>query len=306
MKVITIIFVSNKEACMEIRDLKSFESAARNRSISKAANELGCGQPTVTTHIKKLEQELSMVLFDRVTRPIGVTLSGQMIYDLIKPLLDGLDSLASRTSQAEEKGPVIIAATPDIIPHTLLKVVKEFNIRFPDVFLKIISGNRSEVTSMVKTGEADAGIIQHPDRGSDLDFEPLFLYERVLIAPKNHVLLQRENIDLDDIAKFPLIMMAKGTYTRQVVEDQFQKKNISYDVVMELESMDMIKKFVALGMGISVGPKLAIDEDDLEELEVLSLANYLPVDQAGLLTLPGKSFSTPSNQFFSVMREVLA
>ena len=59
-------------------------------------------------------------------------------------------------------------------------------------------------------------------------------------------------------------------------------------------------------MVIYVGHKLAIDDDDLEELEVLSLANYLPVDQAGLLTLPGKSFSTPSNQFFSVMREVLA
>ena len=125
-----------------------------------------------------------MVLFDRVTRPIGVTLSGQMIYDLIKQLLDGLDSLAAKTSAAEEKGPVIIAATPDIIPHTLLKVVKEFNIQFPDVFIKIISGNRTEVTNMVKTGEADAGIIQHPDRGTDLDFEPLFLYERVLIAPK--------------------------------------------------------------------------------------------------------------------------
>ena len=291
---------------LEIRDLRSFESAARNRSISKAAHELGCGQPTVTTHIKKLEQELSMVLFDRVTRPIGVTLSGQMIYDLIKPLLDGLDSLAAKTSAAEEKGPVIIAATPDIIPHTLLTVVKEFNIRFPDVFIKIISGNRTEVTNMVKTGDADAGIIQHPDRGTDLHFEPLFLYERVLIAPKNHELLTKEFIDLEDVAKFPLIMMAKGTYTREIVEEQFQKKNIAYDVVMELESMDMIKKFVALGMGISVGPKLAIEEDDLEELEVLSLANYLPVDQAGLLTLPGKSFSTPSNQFFDVMREVLA
>ena len=73
-------------------------------------------------------------------------------------------------------------------------------------------------------------------------------------------MLNKEFIDLEDVAKHPLIMMAKGTYTREIVEEQFQKKNISYDVVMELESMDMIKKFVALGMGISVGPKLAIDQ----------------------------------------------
>jgi len=111
---------------MELRELKSFVIAARFRSISKAANELGLGQPTVTTHIKKLEKELNMVLFDRVTRPIRLTLSGQTIFDLSQPLLDGLDSLAVRTSEAEERGPVTIASTPDIIPHTLLRVVKVF------------------------------------------------------------------------------------------------------------------------------------------------------------------------------------
>ena len=112
---------------MELRELKSFVAAARHSSISKAAQELGLGQPTVTTHVKKLEKELSMVLFDRVTRPIRLTLSGQTIYELVEPLLEGIDSLASRSSEAEERGPVTIAATPDIIPHTLLKVVRVFN-----------------------------------------------------------------------------------------------------------------------------------------------------------------------------------
>ena len=74
---------------------------------------------------------------------------------------------------------------------------------------------------------------------------------------------------------------------------------------MELESMDMIKKYVSLGMGVSVGPKLAIDEDDLDQLSMVSLANFLPVDQAGLLTLPGKSLSTPAEQFISVMKNTL-
>jgi DNA-binding transcriptional LysR family regulator len=291
---------------MEIRDLKSFESAARHRSISKAALELGCGQPTVTTHIKKLEQELSMVLFDRVTRPIGVTLSGQMIYDLIKPLLDGLDSLAVRTTEAEEKGPVTIAATPDIIPHTLLKVVEVFNNKFPNVYLRIKSANRNQITAMVKSGDVDAGIIQHPDRGIDLDFEPLFLYERVLITPIEHELLYKQIANLEDIAKYPLILMAKGTYTRDIVEEQLNKRGIAYEVIMELESMDMIKKYVSLGMGVSVGPKLSIEKEDLNYLGMVSLANLLPVDQAGILTLPGKTFSTPAKQFIEVMREVLS
>ena len=291
---------------MELRELKSFVVAARFRSISKAANQLGLGQPTVTTHIKKLEKELNMVLFDRVTRPIRLTLSGQTIFDLSQPLLDGLDSLAIRTSEAEERGPVTIASTPDIIPHTLLRVVKVFNSLYPNVYLRIQSATRTEVIGLVRTGEVDAGIIQHPDRGEDLHFEPLFLYERVLIAPKGHELLSSPMTSLDSIVQYPLILMARGTYTRHILEEQLQKKGLHYEVIMELDSMDMIKKFVTIGMGVSVGPRLAIEEEDLDHLGMVSLANFLPVDQAGLITLPGKTLSTPANQFISVLRDTFA
>ena len=291
---------------MELRELKSFVTAAKFRSISKAAADLGLGQPTVTTHIKKLEKELNMVLFDRVTRPIRLTLSGQTIFDLSQPLLDGLDSLAVRTSEAEERGPVTVASTPDIIPHTLLRVVKVFNSLYPNVYLRIQSATRTEVIGMVRTGEVDAGVIQHPDRGDDLHFEPLFLYERVLIAPKGHELLSTPMTSLDSIAKYPLLLMARGTYTRHILEQQLQKRGLQYEVIMELDSMDMIKKFVTIGMGVSVGPRLAIEEEDLDHLGMVSLANFLPVDQAGLITLPGKTLSTPAGQFISVLRDTFA
>lgn len=290
---------------MELRELKSFVTAARLSSVSKAAVELSVGQPTVTTHIKKLESELKMVLFDRITRPIKLTLSGQTIYELAEPLLIGIDSLATRTSEAEERGPVTIAATPDIIPHTLPKVVELFNTLYPEVYLKIRSATRNRVIELVKSGEIDAGIIQHVGRGDDLDFEPLFLYERVLITPKSHQLLRTPLKSIDPIADFPLILMARGTYTRQILEDQLQQRALNYQVIMELDSMDMIKKFVSIGLGVSVGPRLAIDDNDLGQLGMVSLANFLPVDQAGIVTLPGRTMSNPAKQLLTVMRERL-
>ena len=66
---------------------------------------------------------------------------------------------------------------------------------------------------------------------------------------------------------------------------------MSYEVVVELDSMDMVKRYVALGMGISVGPRLAIEPEDLDELAIVSLANLLPVEQAGIVTLRGKTLS---------------
>ena len=291
---------------MELRELRSFCVAARLRSISRAAEQLGLGQPTVTTHIKKLESELNMVLFDRVKRPIQLTLAGRRLSELAAPLVEGLDSLAQNAAEAEEKGPVLLAATPDLIPHTLLRVVRVFLARHPNIHLTIKSVTRIEVTQMVSDGEADIGIVQHYDPGDAFNFEGLFVYERVLITPRGHPLSRDPIVSLEQVARYPLIMMSEGTHTRDLLESELVRRGVSYDIVVDLDSMDMIKRYVALGMGVSVGPRLAIDPEDQANLGVVSLAHILPVEQGGVITLKGKQLSTPALRFLSVMRDTLA
>lgn len=291
---------------MEIRELRSFCTAARLRSISRAAQELGLGQPTVTTHIKKLEDELGMVLFDRMKRPIQLTLAGQQLSDIAIPLVEGIDSLPTLTAAAEERGPVRIASTPDIIPHTLIRVVRVFLNRYPGAHLRIRSGTRSEVLQMVEDGDVDLGVIQHSEKRDDLEFLGLFLYERVLITPIDHALMKEPLESLDQIAKWPLILMGRGTHTREILEAEFRRRGVEYDIVVELDSMDMIKRYVELGMGISVGPRLSMELEDSQNLGIISLANFLPVDQAGIVMLKGKTVSTPTRNFISVMQDVLA
>lgn len=291
---------------MELRELRSFTTAARLLSISKAAVALGIGQPTVTMHIKKLEEEIDMILFDRVKRPIQLTRAGQRLSEIATPLVDGIDSLITQTTEAEERGPIDIASTPDIIPHTLLQVVRVFLKTYPHVHLRLRSETRTEVLRMVQDGEVDLGIVQHPEKNEEFDFIGLFLYERVLITPLNHPLLKEPMESIDQIAKWPLILMGRGTHTRNILEEVFRRKGLTYEVIVELDSMDMIKRYVALGMGISVGPRLAIEKEDFKSLGVVSLANLLPVEQAGIVTLKRKSISTPTRNFMNVMKDVLA
>ena len=184
---------------MELRELRSFCSAAKLRSISRAAEQLGIGQPTVTTHIKKLEAEMGTVLFDRVKRPIQLTPAGATLAELATPLVEGIDSLAAKTALAEEEGPIHLAATHDIIPHSLLRVVRVFLARYPHFHLRIRSGVREDVVKMVAGGEVDIGIIPGPERAVDLEFEPLFGYERVLITPLDHPLLATPIESLDRV-----------------------------------------------------------------------------------------------------------
>ena len=291
---------------MEIRELRSFCSAARYRSISRAAEHLGMGQPTVTTHIKKLESELNTVLFDRVKRPIQLTLAGKRLQELAVPLVEGLDALVQSAAEAEERGPVVLAATPDLIPHTLLSVVRVFTTLHPQIHLTIKSAPRTQIMQMIADGEADIGIIQHYDRDESFLFEGLFVYERVLITPSGHPLAKEPVEAIEQIAQYPLIMMSEGTHTRDLLESEFKRRGISYEIVVDLDSMDMIKRYVALGMGISVGPRLAIDPEDHDHLGVVSLAHILPVEQGGIVTLKGKQISKPAERFISVMRDTLA
>ena len=291
---------------MELRELRSFCTAAKLRSISKAADELGLGQPTVTTHVKKLEEELGTVLFNRIKRPIQLTLYGSRLSELATPLVEGIEALGAMTSLAEETGPVSVASTHDIIPHTLLRVVRAFLARHPHVHLRIRSGVRSEVLHMVEEGDVDVGIVPGIERSDVFDFQGLFGYERVLITPQGHPLLDESLHSLDQIARWPLILMGKRTYTRAMLEEEFRRRGLSYEIVVELDSMDMIKRYVALGMGVSVGPRLAIDPEDHDELGVVSLANLLPVERAGLVTRRGLTVSTPAQNFIDVMKDTLA
>ena len=280
--------------------------AARLRSISRAAERLGIGQPTVTTHIKKLESELNTILFDRVKRPIQLTLAGKRLSELASPLVEGIDGLADTTAEAEERGPVVLAATPDLIPHTLLRVVRVFLARHPHIHLTIKSATRVQVSQMISEGEADIGIIQHYDRDDAFAFEGLFVYERVLITPLDHPLAKHPVESLEQIARYPLILMNEGTHTRDLLESELRRRGVNYEIVVDLDSMDMIKRYVALGMGVSVGPRLAIDPEDTEALGVVSLAHILPVEQGGIITLKGKRLSTPTQRFISVMRDTLS
>ena len=290
---------------MELRELRSFCTAARLRSISKAAEQLGVGQPTVTTHVRKLEQELGMTLFDRVRRPIQPTPSGARLAELATPLVEGIDGLAAVATKAQEEAPVAVASTHDIIPHTLLRVVRAFLARYPHAHLMIRSGVRSEVLEMVAESEVDMGMVPGSERGTEFDFQGLFAYERVLITPLDHPLLEEPLESLDQIARWPLILMGSRTYTRVMIEDEFRRRGLSYEIIVELDSMDMIKRYVSLGMGISVGPRLAIEPEDHRELGVVSLANLLPVETAGIVTLRGKTLSKAAGNFIAVTRDTL-
>ena len=158
---------------------------------------------------------------------------------------------------------------------------------------------------MIKAGDVDLGIAVHNSINDEFDFVPMFPYERVLMAPLGHPILNEEITSLEQITRWPLVLMGPHTLTRTVLEEELRRKGLAYDLALELDDLDMIKRYVATGIGVSIGPRFAIDPDDHKRLGVYSLMNLLPVEQAGILTLRGKSLSKPARNFIAVTRETL-
>ena len=288
---------------MDVRELRSFTVAARVRSISRAAELLDIGQPTVSTHIKKLEQELGTQLFDRIRRPIRLTLAGEKLLELADPLVEGIEGLASNTQQAQTEGPVTVATTMNLT-YFLLRAVEAFRDENPRVHLRLRSRLRSEVIELVSQGEVDFGIVPGSDPDPALEFRPLFPYQRLLITPLDHPVLQELPLtSFEQIAKYPLIMMGPGTYTRSAVESEFRRKGLDFDIIMEADSLDLIKRYVGDGYGISVIPRVVAEPGDEDTLGMVHLGHMMPVDQTGLITLRGRTLSAPAEALMEKVRD---
>jgi DNA-binding transcriptional LysR family regulator len=154
---------------------------------------------------------------------------------------------------------------------------------------------------MVKDCEVDVGILPGIEKSEDLHFNSLFKYERVLITPLNHPLLNNPLLTLEDIVKYPLILMEEHSYTRQLIENQLNNQGLNYKIAIELDSMDFIKQFVAIGMGVSIGPLLAIEKEDLKKISVVNINNILIPDEAGFITNPKKVLTNNSLSFIEAL-----
>jgi LysR family transcriptional regulator, low CO2-responsive transcriptional regulator len=287
---------------MELRQLRSFHAAATLTSMSKAAETLQIRQPTVTNHIKQLERELGVTLFDRELRPIQPTHAGETLFRLVGPLLDGVANLKADTVSSEEATPLVIASVQDAIPYALLRVLRHMRGRFSHFHVNVQSGSFETVVRLVARREAEVGVVVNKVIGDEFNFVPMFQYDRVLIAPLGHPVLDDGALTLEQIARWPLVMMQQSR-TRELLEAEFQRDGVPFDIVMEIDSMYMIKRYVEAGIGISVGPGSALEPQDEAHLGHVSLKSILPDDSGGIFTLKDRVLSRSAQRFIDSFGE---
>lgn len=239
------------------------EITRHGNRFSAAAQALNTSQPGVSRQIQLLEEELGFSIFVRTrNRIIGVTPSGEHVIDIARRVIDDIGALRSLRDQASasDRGSLTIGTTHTQAKYVLPRVIAAFVERYPDIELVFKEGDPEEVCEMVEEGIADFAIGTETAKSfPNLVKLPCFEFHRSVIACLGHDILTVEELTVQEISKYPLIIYGARHSGRSKVMKAFRDARIEPKISLSAVDADICKTYVELGLGIAILADIAFD-----------------------------------------------
>ncbi|MGN6704850.1 MAG: LysR family transcriptional regulator [Rhodanobacter sp.] len=287
------------------KQLRAFVSVVKLGTLTRAAEALYVSQPTISLQLQALERELGATLLERRRRRINLTDAGEALYELARPLVEGWDTL-DRDFQAKAKGlragRLVIAAGTSTIQYLLPELVRRYRERFPAVQLQLANVTGKDGMALLRADEADFAVGSMLDVPNDIAWAPVQHYDPMLIMAPDHPLAPKEKITLEDISPYGLILPPQRLSTYRLVDLVFQQRQVPYHVAIEVGGWDVIKEYVAMGMGISIVTGICITDADRERLAVRNMKQFFPQRSYGVVMRKGKFLSAEARAFIDLIR----
>lgn len=268
---------------MNFQQLRSVrEAVRRDFNLTEVAAVLHTSQPGVSRQIRELEEELGIEIFLRAGKRLtGLTPPGQAMLPVLEQLLLDADNLRRVGAEfsASDQGRLSIATTHSQARYALPHVVHEFRQRYPKVRLQLHQGSPKQVAQMLMSGEADIGVATEALAEFDaLVTLPCYRWTHSVVLPLHHPLaVLHRPLTLQDLAAFPLITYEQGYTGRAHIDEAFAREGLAPDVVLTAMDADVIKTYVALGMGVGIVASVALDERD-QQLHAVDAGHLFEVN----------------------------
>ena len=237
---------------MDFDQLHTFLEIVRLKSFSKAAQTCYRTQPAISAQVRQVEEELRAKLFERFGSRISLTTAGRIFADYAEQLLElrrrAQDAIAEL--EANPRGELVIAANEATCIYVLPKVFSEYRALFPAVQLKVNRSYGSRVVEAVMDNSADFGLTQLPVEEKRLQVVGIYRDEIRLVVPANHPLAGRKSVCPQDLVEYFLVLPQEGK-TRTRLDGWLEPVEDEIRISMELDSTEMMKRFVLAGMGVS-------------------------------------------------------
>ncbi|MCC8537410.1 LysR family transcriptional regulator [Xanthomonas axonopodis pv. poinsettiicola] len=288
-----------------LKPLRAFCQTVRLGSVSRAAEALYVSQPAVTLQLQALERDLGVALFERSGRRLAPSREGQLLYDMALPLvesLDGLEASFREKVRGLDAGDLTIAANSSTILYLLPRIVENFRARHPDVRLTLHNAISADGTDLLREDAVDLAVGSMLDVPADLSYAPVYRFEQLLITPPDHPLARKANVTLQDLSPYPLILPPRRQVTYRLVDLIFQQARVPYTVALEVGGWEVIKQYVAMGMGISIVTAICVTDADRDRLATRSLKDFFPTRSYGVVVRKGKYLSPQARAFIELIQ----
>jgi len=250
------------------------EALRRDFNLTDVAHALDASQPGVSRQIRELEDELGVAIFERAGKRLtGLTEPGREIVKVVERLLIEQENLkrAALEFTSHDVGRLTIATTHSQARYALLPVIQAFRQRFPGVHLNLQQGAPEYIAARVATGQADIGIasegLSHDERLSTF---PGYRWNHVIVAPHGHPLLDTPRPTLHELGRHPLITYDLGLTGRSSIDDAFARAGLAPDIVLTAMDADVIKTYVAAGLGVGIIASVAYKPEEDRQLQSIA------------------------------------
>ena len=245
---------------MNLRAVHYLVTLADVRHFSKAAERCHVSQPTLSTQIRKLEDELDVQLVERSPRKVMLTEVGEEIVERARAMLGESDAIRAiaRRSKDPHSGTVRIGIFPTLAPYFLPHVVPEIRRRFPRLTLRLFEEKTEDVINMLQQGRLDAGLLALPIESEQLTTRVLFEEPFVLAVPESHALSRLKTITLNDLQQEELLLLEDGHCLREQALEVCHLAGAHEKLDFHATSMETLRQMVAAGTGITLMPVMAV------------------------------------------------
>ena len=288
-----------------IRQLKAFVAIAEYGSFVEASERLHMSQPALSIAIRKLEETVGGVLFNRSPRGVLLTPEGKFFLPTARRLVSDWDNALGDLGELfnKQRGKVTLAALPTLAAGFLPAVLADYRQRHPNIAISVHDVLASQVDDLVSSHRADIGLSVQPLRAEAMYFEPLVEDHFVAVCPDGHPLLEQANVSWEALLRYPIIGVSRLSSTREAIESVLQTQRLEMDLMCEVSQIGTAGRMVAAGLGVAALPSLSFRQISTEGIGWRPLiAPYVP-RALGIIT-PSRGFlSAAAAAMLDVIRE---
>jgi DNA-binding transcriptional LysR family regulator len=292
---------------LNLHHLRIFYHVAKRMSYTKAAEDLSISQPAVTHQIKAFEEQLRLKLFEAKPGKIVLTQEGKTLYEYAIRLFDLETEIEGAVSDLKgSRVGVISLGTARTYSHTFLPLlISHFHRFYPNIVVKVDEAGSLEIIQRLLDFQNEVAICVKVTDNPSVCFIPFCAEELVVVLPAGHQFGKRKYVAMKDLAEEKIILRGKGSASRQIVDQLFERSNIIPHILTEANNTELIKNMVQRGEGISFLSKIAVSKEvDEGSLWVLSLEEDGTPLNITIAYLKNHVLSPSATVFLNVLQEL--